>query len=580
MKSQRHLTALFLLLAALVVPHEAFARDRGGKAFAPSGKKKMLAEEPEELPKASEGWKTACDQAAELVALVKPTLLADRAPGSASWRYENHKYTPMPGGGSYGDKMCNWYFGKVVNGKNVADVIAAVDGMAQTAGEYRKKNAPLLEKAIAVELGLKAVWLGLADGKAMEKKLEIMKETRFAGNGEDELSFSLCELTATVEAGKAEDAARWAGEAFGAAARLADLLRWVDLQTEWFQDLAVVFHTADPCINNLENMIKQQGGRWQNFMFARLPGCISLQVLSYQDALMVDYLLADFYQISETETAAMGRMSQQETLFCVMPAYRSAFAELMRAQAKDKHRELLAQIPLTRYEISTLNGNLWRYAEENQVESLAESLNRFFKQYRNPDVCTVMEVIHISQGAFAASTSAADRYHPKVVAWAAEVEGKPEKAAQAAYELVHQWYGGQKNYKGGLWTLHASLAAGKTDCIRISQMIGCIFADAGYAGVHPIRICRGNLQMKAFGNAHTFLNFDFGKKNLCYDGLLKNGGLKPFETMHAGDNKILSCSKGYRSLAAFVGGEIYFPMGPHKPVQLRLPYYGLARDGF
>ncbi len=161
-----------------------------------------------------------------------------------------------------------------------------------------------------------------------------------------------------------------------------------------------------------------------------------------------------------------------------------------------------------------------------------------------------------------------------------EVRGRD--AIALAHELAYGFYtwDGKPHYQGRIWTLHDAFRVKAVDCIRISQLIGCIYANAGYSGLHPVRIGRGNYAARAIAlSGHTFLDWTDGRRDMCLDGLVKSCWQKPFEAMHARDNQVVSFARGYRSLATWVAGEILFPQGPMKTVRLRVPYCDLERRG-
>jgi hypothetical protein len=363
--------------------------------------------------------------------------------------------------------------------------------------------------------------------------------------------------------------------------RLADVLRWVDLETEWCADLASVFKSFDITFDNSSKELDKLGG-WKNFMFGRCPGAESLEQIWTHEALMVDHLLCDFYAVSDADAAAMGKLDAKGEHFAVTPARRGSYEKILEKAAKTAKPVFLA-IPATKYEISAFNSSIWRYEDEKQVDNLIESLARYAAACRVPAVCSMMEVINVCQGAWGASDSATDRYHPQINDWAAKVKGTPDAAAVACHKFVYDFYtaGGKPHYKGMIWTLTDAFKAQALDCIRASQMIGCIYANAGYWGLRPVRIGRGNVQQKMIAlSGHTFVDADLGAQDVCFDGLQKGAPLKPYEKMHAGDQQVLSCARGYRVLVGFVAGNIYFPQGPLGPVQLRMPHYNLVRKGF
>ena len=526
----------------------------------------------------AETWRDLAAGAPPLVKKVRTTLLDGKNLKQAPLVYSGHRYrAKLDGQTSYGQKLCRFYFSRVLKAKTVAETFQIVRDLSAASAEFHAKNAPLLAEAEVLEALAQVLHESIVAKPDIVKSL---KDATFPGAGTDELSLSMKGLAEALAAGDAAAATAWSGEVLGATRRLVDLLRWVDLQTEWICDLARVLDAFRFCIETSDREVAAAGG-WKNFMFGRLPGASSLMELSVSDALMTELMLCDFFIVTDAESAAMGKKGTVP-FFAVLPGHRAGFVKIH--DALPKHAQtVFASIPTTDYELSAFNANLWRYGREKQIDNLIESLKHFAKREKKPSVTTMMEVIHIAQGAFGSTTSAGDRYHAEMIAWSKKLKGKPEKAVAQAHALAYGFYtqGGRARYRGRLWTIHDAQKAGATDCIRASQMMGSAYANAGYTGLHPVRICRGNVRQKIAGvSGHTFVCAELGKKNVCLDPLMKRSFLRPFEKMHAGDSRVLSVAKGYRTLDSFTSGAIRFPQGPLKPVQLRMPYYMLERKGF
>ena len=477
---------------------------------------------------------------------------------------------------SYGQTLSRFYFNRVLRVKTIAETFQIVRDIRKSAAEFHAKNAPLLAQAQEIETLARTVRDALAKNPATAATL---KDVTFTGTGVDELSVSLKKLSEALTADKTVEASAWAAEVHGTAMRLHDLLRWVDLQTEWLIDLASVLDGFSFCIETSDRAVAAAGG-WKNFMFGRLPGASSILELSIGDALMAELLLCGFFTVSDADAPVMGKPGAR----CpeVIPACRAAFVKVCDALPKNA-RVIFEAIPTTDYELTALNANLWRYNREKQLDGLIGSLKRYAKRRTKPSVTEMMEVIHIAQGAFGSTTSAGDRYHVEMVAWSKKLKGKPEKAVAQAHALAYGFYtqDGRTRYRGRLWSIHDAHKAGATDCIRASQMMGSAYANAGYTGLHPVRVCRGSVGQKLAGTSgHTLVCAHLGKRNVCLDPLVKRSFLRSFDKTHARDRGVLSVAKGYRTLDSFVTGEMHFPQGPKKFAQLRVPYYNMERKGF
>ena len=521
-------------------------------------------------------WRELVTRAPTLVKNVQTTLLPGKHLNRASLVLSGHRYrAQLDRSKSYGQTLARFYFSRVLKAGTMAVTFETVRDLAKAADEFRVKNRPLMADAERMEK------LTATLREALAKHVKLDNPGAFTGTGIDELSVSLKHLSEAIAAGNVAETRRWSAEAEGAAMRLADLLRWVDLQCEWTHDLAWILERFASCVERSDRGVAAAGG-WKNFMFGRLPGCSSLMEVTLGDALTCETMLADFLVVSDVERTVMGKTDASERCFAVTPEERSTFVR-MRDALSGKAKDVFAAIPLEPYERTALNSNLARYVREKKTAELTASLRAYAKHHAKPEVRSMMEVVHIAQGAFGSTTSAGDRYHDEMVAWSGKLSGKPDKAAARAHALAHGFYtqGGRRHYRGRLWTIHDAQKAKATDCIRASQMMGSAYANAGYTGLHPVRICRGNLKQKIIGTSgHTFVCVQVGRKNVCLDALMKRTFLKSFEKIHAGDRTVVSVAKGYRTLDSFVSGQFRFPQGPVRGVQLRVPYYHLKRKGF
>ncbi len=540
-----------------------------------------LPSEAGKSPPPASAWKHLCDKAPAFTTKVRSVLLADKDITKKTFRlHEKYRYgTLKDSSKGYAQPMANCIFFEISNKKKPMTLNAEgrlVEKIGVHAKAFNHKNKPLLAGAVKIERAAKVLCESLAEGDAAT--LKSLKSVAFTGKGGDELSYALRKLSAALADGRKKEAAIWAGEVRGAAVRLTDILRWVDLQSEWIMDLCAVFGSFEPYFDGTDAVLAKTGG-WRIFMFGRCPGAQSIQTVCYRDVLTIEHLLIDFYTVGKKDIAAMGKVGWGEAILAVTPARRGACRKILNAlpaRARPKFRKILQ----SDYELSAFHSNIWRYEDEGELDNLIRSLKRYVSNYPSPTAKSMMEVIHIRQGAWCATSAAADRYHPKLLEWAGKVKGKPRDALLTAHGFAHELYS-RGGYQGSVKTLNDALKDGRMDCIRISQMIGCIYADAGYVGLHPVRVGRGSIrQKKVATSGHTLLSAIFEDGEVGVEGLGAPGFGKPYAERYKGNPRVLSCSRGYRALYGWVAGEIYFPQGPIGPVQLRIPYYSIERKGF
>ncbi len=557
---------------AVVIVFLTFGVSCAAKVGLPAGNRK---------PAGASAWKELCEKAPALTENVRAVLLADKDITKKTFRlHEKYRYgTLKDSSKGYAQPMANLVFFGIFNKKKPMTLNAVgrlVEKIGAHAEAFNRKNKPLLAGAVKIERAAKVLCELLAGGDSAA--LKSLKSTAFTGKGGDELSYSLRKLSAALAAGRKKEAAIWAGEVRGAAVRLTDILRWVDLQSEWIMDLCAVFGSFEPYFDGTDAALAKIGG-WRIFMFGRCPGAQSIQTVCYRDVLTIEHLLIDFFTVSTKDAAAMGKVGGDAVLLTVTPARRGACRKILNvlpARARPTFRKILR----SDYELSAFGSNIWRYEDEGKLDNLIRSLKRYVSNYPSLTVGSMMDIIHIRKGAWCATSTATDRYHPKLVEWAGKVKGKPRDALLTAHGFAHELYS-RSGYRGNVKTLNDALKDGRMDCIRICQMIGCIYADAGYVGLHPVRVGRGSVREKKVATSgHTLLSARFGDKDFCVEGLGAPGFGTPYAERYKGRPGVLSCSRGYRALYGWVAGEIYFPQGPIGPVQLRIPYCGIERKGF
>lgn len=529
---------------------------------------------------AAKAWKELCNKAPAWTADVRIVLLADKDLTKKPLKlHKGLRYRTLKDSSkSYAQPIANQLFFSVFN-KDKAKTLGAVGRFVEKIGAhaeaFRRKSGPLLVEGEKIERAAKALCELPADCDA--SLMKSFKTRARTGKGRDELSYCLRKLSAALAAGRVEQARVWAGETHGAVVRLVDLLRWVDLQTEWIVDLAAVFGSFKPYFDNSDAVLSKVGG-WRIFMFGRCPAGQSIQTICSKDVLMVEHLLVDFYTVSRADTVAMGK-GGDAALLTVTPARRSACRKILAALPA-RARPIFRKILRTDFELSAFGSNICRYEDEGRLDDLIRSLKRHVANYPDTTVGSMMEIIHIPKGAWCATTTATDRYHPKLIEWAGKVQGKPRKAFLTAHGFAHKLYS-RGGYQGSVKTLTDALKNGRMDCIRISQLIGTVYANAGYIGLHPIRVGKGSVREKKVATSgHTLLSVKFADGEVGVEGLGSPGFGTPYAQRYKAAPNVLSCSRGYRALCGWVAGEMYFPQGIIKSVQLRIPYYGIKRKGF
>lgn len=516
-----------------------------------------------------------------LMPSIKRSFLGGTDPAEPSFELKDDLYRVVarPDDDSYGQNIYAIARKHLYEAKTLEDAVVGVAALSVEAGKYRGKAKQYQSELD--ELGKSLLMLS-NDAMAIHAKdiPRSLIEIEFHYAGKDELSFCLRRLVSALRKRDKRGVVNWSGEAVGVGARLTDSVRWIELHGGWVADLVFIFNSFEPCFKPSSAGIEAAGG-WKNYMFGRCPGALSLQYYSFFEAVMVDRLLRDVMLTTDEEKMVMSGPTPR-WLWPVAVTNRAAAAELIEGVPR-RLSAALKLITSSKYELSSFNAAIWRYADGGKTGDLRESLLKFVVGKEEIDFRAVMEIIHLPQGAWGATNNtASDRYLANLAEWSDSLSGPPEEALKKAHKLAYDFYmaDGEKHYRGGIMTLKEVFETGYLDCIRISQLMGCVFADAGYSGLHPVRIGRGDFKKKVIAaSGHTFVCLGDYPGGDCLEGLSGKGWTGRYGEIYKNSEEVLSCGKGYRSLCSWVSGEMYFPQGPLEPVSLRIPYLNIERKG-
>ena len=616
---RRSLLYIFLLSITVASPDALALMKKKGNA---SKDAKESASTPSQSPET--GWTALCADALPLLADVRRVVHADRKPLRRNFQEDKLKFqNAVSGQPGIAGELSAIFFNRVLNDKDIPAIIQTVEHTRSRALHYGEQLGPLVNRAESLNAAAAAVRECLRDALAKKKpsapfvsdpgdppatdgmdaeadaaRLEkhqaaqqayatwkqtpagrLLSTARPAtGPAADELSLSLFELDKALADGDTERAAVWAAETYGASKRLLEALRWTALICEWLSDYSDVLLSERSDYEWIHAQASfQSAGGWKNFMFGRLPGAQSIMYNLY-DIAAADQLLSDLLILDDAKIRTMGTLAPNAIGVEIAPGFRSAFFNV-RDGLPPAIRSLFETIPDQDWELGIFHANIWIWADEDRLDDLIATLARYQRNYKKPTFQGMMEIMHVRQGAWGSSNTIKDRYHPKIMEWATELQAsktspmKPEGAAQLAWRRSNEFYGGK--YAGAKWTLTEAIDARQLDCIRISQMIGCIYANAGFPGLRPVRIHRNSKNRMPL-TGHTFVDVLFGEKDDLKDGLDK-ASLGTFDAYIKGKTDLWSVERGYRSLAGYTSGEIYLP-NAKTMVTVRMPYYGLVRS--
>jgi len=272
----------------------------------------------------------------------------------------------------------------------------------------------------------------------------------------------------------------------GAAARLADLHRWVDLLVRneqsalAFQKQCRSLYLASDRRYDLDRQVADQTVAC--FPAAQNTVCLlyNLQAVEYQ---------AEWLFAAPQPTGAADAAANVASAVAVPPHLRGAFVRLRDHLSADNRRlwDAAAEAP---YHRSYLANVLQRYQDAGVLDAAGVVLERFNRVQAAPTVAALLDVLFHRGGAPSGTRSPAERFDARLMRVSDTLAGTREQVLLGAQHYTRAVFGTWKNYEGDL-SLVEALDAGGLDCISASNLIGSIYRNAGRGGLYAVRWCGG-----------------------------------------------------------------------------------------
>ena len=307
-----------------------------------------------------------------------------------------------------------------------------------------------------------------------------------------QLGWTASQLDAALADGDAAAARMRACEFREAAARLADLHRWVDmllkneLSALTFQQRCRGIYFRSNQAFDLEKAVADAG-------LGGYPGA--------QNAVCLLYNLQAVEHGAEWLFASPGGdgpvPADVPAAAHVPPHLRKAFLRL-RDHLGPRTRPLWDEAAAALYHRTYLANVLHRYEAAGVLDQAGLVLERFDEVQTDPTVEALLDVLFYRSGSPSGTRSADERFDARLMQAARTLAGTREQVLLGAQHFTRALFGSWKNYHGQL-SLVESLDAGRLDCISASNVIGSVYRNAGRGGLYSVRWCAGTASHSLVG---------------------------------------------------------------------------------
>ena len=171
------------------------------------------------------------------------------------------------------------------------------------------------------------------------------------------------------------------------------------------------------------------------------------------------------------------------------PHLRSAFIGL-RSHLSPAAREMWDLAARSPFDASYLANTLYRTHSAGALDQLAVVLKRYDQAHPKPTQHGLMDVIFYQGGDPEGGQDWAERFESRLMAAAATLGGSDEQVLLGAQHFTRALIGTADHYAAAP-SLREALDANQFDCINATNLIGCLYRNAGRAGFYNIRWSAG-----------------------------------------------------------------------------------------
>ncbi len=287
----------------------------------------------------------------------------------------------------------------------------------------------------------------------------------------------------------------WADELASATFALADLHRWLDYVVN--NHLAALNFQARCKSLYLSCNVTYSGRFAFDPTLSCLPGgragyCALRNYLEVEHQAERLFRVPDDYLLRRLDGAAAPRRDGVDDVPAAVgmpPHLRSVFLRL-RSHLSPAARQMWDLAARTPFNASYLANILYRTSTAGALDQLAVVLKRYDRAYAKPTQHGLLDVIFYRGGDPEGGQDWAERFEARLMAAAATLGGSDEQVLLGAQHFTRALLGTADHYAAAP-SLREALDANQFDCINATNLIGCLYRNAGRAGFYNIRWSAG-----------------------------------------------------------------------------------------
>ncbi len=351
-----------------------------------------------------------------------------------------------------------------------------------------KRNHPVYAKALRLADQAEAVAAALDGLSAWPRPLQPAGLTE----GDSLLGRSAFMLDRAMVDRNLEAARRWAAEFRAATFALADLHRWVEFLLRNEASALSFQSRCRELYYHVKRPLKGEG-RVAKIGLDSYPGA-HMFVLTVYNLIEVEHQAEGLFgrpPKAWTASSPPPASPADPAADWMPPHLRGTFLDL-RAHLPPQTRGLLDEAARSPYDRSYLANMLFRFQKAGVVKQAGVVLERFAAAYETPTREGLLDVLFYRGGSPDGGTRWGDRFHPRLMAAAGLLSGSDEQVLLGAQHFTRgqfRSYAYANSYASA--TLTRVLESGKMDCLAATDMIGCLYRNAGRAGFYNLRGCAG-----------------------------------------------------------------------------------------
>jgi len=439
-------------------------------------------------------WRGLTADLAPTLTASQRVLLGDRNPnGPSCVRFVRTKTVAFSSKGGAGTRLAHqWLTSAPARQSPMADFTWQQTTLRALLEDIGKRNQEILPRAVRLADVAEQLAQTLRDTSPAPGALAASTAAQHTWPG-----YCAAGLASALDRGDVDAARGWADELAAATFALTDLHRWLDflarnyLATLGFQARGKSLYESSNQAYTGEfamhpNLSCLPGGRAATSI---APNLIEVEhQAEWLFRVPPQYLTQ---RLDGTPVPKRDAVREVSAAVWMPPHLRSPFVRL-RGSLSPAARALWDQAAHASFDRSYLVNMLYRSTTAGVLDQLAVVLTRYSQANPQPARHGLMDVLFYRGGDPAGGSDWAERFDPRLMDAAATLGGSDEQVVLRAQHFARALLGTVRHY-GAADSLRDALDNNTFDCIDATNVIGCLYRNAGRAGFYNIRWSGGSV---------------------------------------------------------------------------------------